>query len=97
MGSRKQNFYNQLVRRYGFEDVAEKVQDLYLEGRKDEASAALTDELIDTVALVGPLGHVRERIAAYREAGVGTLGIAPMAFTRDERMEQLRLIAEAAG
>jgi F420-dependent oxidoreductase-like protein len=96
MGSRKQNFYNQLVRRYGFEDVAQTVQDLYLEGKKDEASAALTDELIDTVALVGPLGHIRERIAAYREAGVGTLGITPMAFTRDDRIEQLRLSAEAA-
>ncbi len=96
MGSRKQNFYNALVRRYGFDDVAQTVQDLYLEGRKDEAAAALTDELIDTVAIVGPLEHCKERIAAYREAGVGTLGITPMAFTKDDRIQQLRLIAEAA-
>src|SRR5689334_305835 len=52
MGSRKQNFYNALVRRYGFEEAAENVQNLYLEGRKEEAAAALPGELIDTVALV---------------------------------------------
>ena len=77
MGSRKQNFYNALVQRYGFEDAAREVQDLYLEGRKDEAAAALPGELIDTVALVGPADLVRERLAVYREAGVGTLMISP--------------------
>ncbi len=94
MGSRKQNFYNQLVRRYGFEDAAQEVQDLYLEGKKDEACAALPDELIDMVSIHGPAEHVRERIAAFREAGVGTLGVSPVAFTREERINQLRLIAE---
>ena len=54
MGSRKQNFYNEIVRRYGFEDAARKVQDLYLEGHKEEAAAALPDELIDAVSLCGP-------------------------------------------
>lgn len=96
MGSRKQNFYNQLVRRYGFEDAAQEVQDLYLDGKKDEAMAALPDELIDMVSICGPAEHVRERIAAYREAGVGTLGVSPVAFTREERITQLRLIAELA-
>jgi F420-dependent oxidoreductase-like protein len=96
MGSRKQNFYNQLVRRYGFEDAAQEVQDLYLDGKKDEAMAALPDELIDMVSICGPADHVRERIAAYREAGVGTLGVSPVAFTREERITQLRLIAELA-
>src|SRR3954467_1586167 len=66
MGSRKQNFYNALVQRYGFEDAAREVQELYLEGRKDEAAAALPGELIDTVSLVGPADRVRERIAVYR-------------------------------
>ncbi len=94
MGSRKQNFYNQLVRRYGFEDAAQEVQDLYLEGKKDEACAALPDELIDMVSIHGPAEHVRERLAAFREAGVGTLGVSPVAFTREERINQLRLIAE---
>src|SRR5689334_24115933 len=77
MGSRKQNFYNALVQRYGFEDAAREVQDLYLEGKKDEAAAALPGELIDTVSLCGPAEVVRERIGIYRDAGVGTLMIAP--------------------
>src|SRR6478752_1267615 len=97
MGSREQNFYNQLVQRYGFEDAAREVQDLYLEGKREEAMAALPDELIDMVALAGPPDHVRERLAVYRDAGVGTLGITPMAWDREGRLEQLRLIAELAG
>jgi F420-dependent oxidoreductase-like protein len=96
MGSRKQNFYNQLVQRYGFEDAAKEVQDLYLEGKKDEAAAALPTDLIDRIAIVGPKDVCRERIAAYRDAGVGTLGVTPFAFTKDARLEQLRLIADLA-
>jgi alkanesulfonate monooxygenase SsuD/methylene tetrahydromethanopterin reductase-like flavin-dependent oxidoreductase (luciferase family) len=94
MGSRDKNFYNQLVQRYGFEDDARRIQDLYLEGKRDEAMAAIPDELIDTVALCGTRDHVRERIAAFRDAGVGTLGVTPLAFTKDDRLEQLRLVAE---
>ena len=97
MGSRKQNFYNALASRYGFEDAARKVQDLYLEGRRDEAAAAVPDELVDTVTLCGPADRVRERLAVYRDAGVGTLGITPMAWSKEERVEQLRLVAELAG
>jgi F420-dependent oxidoreductase-like protein len=96
MGSRKQNFYNNLVCRYGFENEAKVIQDLYLEGKREEAMAAIPDELIDTVSLCGPLEVVRERIAVYRDAGVGTLGITPVAFTKDDRLEQLRLVAELA-
>jgi F420-dependent oxidoreductase-like protein len=96
MGSRDKNFYNNLVQRYGFEAAAKEVQDLYLDGKRDEAMAALPDELIDLVSLAGPKDVVRERLAVFRDAGVGTLGITPMAFTKDERLEQLRLIAELA-
>jgi F420-dependent oxidoreductase-like protein len=96
MGSRERNFYNALVRRYGFDDAAREVQDLYLEGRKDEAAAALPPELIDQLTLCGPRDVVRDRLRAYRESGVGTLLVTPMAFGRDERVEQLRLIAELA-
>ncbi len=96
MGSREQNFYNQLVQRYGFEDAARQVQDLYLDGKKDEAAAALPDELIDLITLCGPKDHVRDRLAAFRDAGVGTLTITPMAFTGPERIEQLRAVAELA-
>jgi F420-dependent oxidoreductase-like protein len=96
MGSRKQNFYNNLVQRYGFEDAAKHIQDLYLDGKKEEAGAALPDELIDMVSLCGPRDVVRDRLAAYREAGVGTLMITPMAWTADDRVAQLRAIAELA-
>src|ERR1700742_3065732 len=97
MGSRKQNFYNNLVQRYGFEDAARTVQDLYLEGKKEEAAAALPDELVDMVSLCGPPDVVRDRIAAFRDAGVGTLMVMPMAFTREDRITQLRAVAELAG
>jgi hypothetical protein len=96
MGSRKQNFYNQLVGRYGFEAEAKIVQDLYLEGKREEAMAAIPDKLIDVVSLCGPPEVVRERLAVYRDAGVGTLGVTPIAFTAAERLDQLRLVAELA-
>ena len=96
MGSRKQNFYNNLVQRYGFEAEAKTVQDLYLEGKREEAMAAIPDRLIDTVSLCGPPDVVRERLAVYRDAGVGTLGVTPIAFTAEDRLTQLRLVAELA-
>jgi F420-dependent oxidoreductase-like protein len=96
MGSREQNFYNQLVKRYGFEQEAEEIQDLYLGGKKAEAGAAIPGELIDQVSLCGPRERVRDRIAAFRDAGVGTLMITPMAFTVEDRIEQLRAVAELA-
>jgi hypothetical protein len=96
MGSRKQNFYNSLVQRYGFEDAAREVQDLYLEGKKNEAMAALPGELLDKVSLTGPPDVVRERLAIFRDAGVGTLMVSPMAWSLDDRREQLRKVAELA-
>jgi F420-dependent oxidoreductase-like protein len=97
MGSRAQNFYNQLVQRYGFEQAAREVQDLYLEGRTDEAAAALPAALIDLVSLCGPPAVVRDRLAAFRDAGVGTLAMIPMAFDREDRIAQLRAVAQLAG
>jgi F420-dependent oxidoreductase-like protein len=97
MGSRKQNFYNALVRRYGFEDAAQRVQDLYLEGHKEEAAAALPGELIDAVSLCGPADVVRERLAMFRDAGVGTLMVSPMSWSFEDRRRQLRLVADLAG
>jgi hypothetical protein len=97
MGSRERNFYNQIVQRYGFEDAAREVQDLYLDGKREEAMATLPDELIDLVSLCGPADRVRDRLAVYRDAGVGTLGVLPMAWDKAGRLEQLRLVAELAG
>jgi F420-dependent oxidoreductase-like protein len=96
MGSRKQNFYNHLVKRYGFEEAAQEIQDLYLEGKKDEAAEAIPAALIDQVSLCGPRDVVADRLGAFREAGVGTLMVTPMAFKSDERVQQLRAVAELA-
>ena len=96
MGSRDKNFYNALVRRYGFEDAAQEVQDLYLDGKKDEAAAALPAELIDRVSLCGPKERVAERLAVYRDAGVGTLVCSPMAFDVEGRTRMIRELAEIA-
>ena len=97
MGSRERNFYNELVRRYGFDRAADEIQDLYLAGKKEEAGRAVPNDLIDLVSLCGPRDFVRRRLAAYREAGVGTLMITPMAFTAEDRIAQLRAVAELAG
>jgi hypothetical protein len=78
MGARGRNFYNSLVRRYGFEAEAATVQDLYLDGKKEEAAAALPAELLEKTSLVGPEGYVKERIAAFREAGVTVLNVIPV-------------------
>jgi F420-dependent oxidoreductase-like protein len=94
MGSRKQNFYNQAVQRLGFEDAAREVQDLYLDGKKDEAAAALPGELIDKVSLCGPAERIRDRLQAYRDAGVGTMIVTPMSFVPEERVRMVRTLAE---
>ncbi len=96
MGSRRQNFYNQLVQRYGFEAAAREIQDLYLGGEKGRAGRAIPDELIDSICLCGPPDVVRGRIQAFRDAGVGTLMLSPMAFTADALVGQLRALAELA-
>jgi hypothetical protein len=97
MGSREKNFYNQLVRSYGFEDAAREVQDRYLSGKPSEAMAALPAELIDAVTLCGPADRVRDRLEAFRAAGVGTLILSPMAWTLEDRVAQLRAVADLAG
>jgi F420-dependent oxidoreductase-like protein len=94
MGSRKQNFYNALVRRYGFEDAAEEVQELYLGGKKEEAAAALPAELIDMTTLCGPKERIKERLDVYREAGVGTLITSPVSLDPDDRTRMIRELAE---
>jgi F420-dependent oxidoreductase-like protein len=96
MGSREQNFYNKLAQRYGFEAAAKEVQDLYLEGKQAEACAAIPDELVDMVSLCGPADVVRERMAVFRDAGVGSLLITPMAFSVEDRLAQVRAAAELA-
>ena len=78
MGAKGHNFYHNVATRYGFGDVADRIQDLYLAGHKAEAIAAVPDELVRNVSLIGPRGYVKERIAAFAEAGVTTLLATPV-------------------
>ena len=94
MGSREQNFYNKVVSSYGFESAAREVQDLYLDGKRAAAMEALPDELIDMTCIAGPKDRARERLRSYRDAGVETLIVSPMAFDVEERQRQLQLVAE---
>ena len=73
MGARGANFYNALVRRYGYEADADRIQALYLDGKQREAIASVPDALIDEIALVGPPERIRDRLDAWREAGVTTM------------------------
>jgi F420-dependent oxidoreductase-like protein len=75
MGAKGKNFYYDLACRYGFDEAADRVQEFYLQGRKDEAAAAIPDELVDAVALCGPKGRIAERLAAWRASPVTTLNI----------------------
>ncbi|HVE93804.1 MAG TPA: LLM class F420-dependent oxidoreductase [Acidimicrobiales bacterium] len=90
MGARGQNFYNKLACRYGFEKEAALIQDLYLDGKKDEAAKAVPVELLESMTLVGPAGYVKERIDAFRESGVTTLNVTPMGPTATNTIEQIR-------
>jgi F420-dependent oxidoreductase-like protein len=73
MGARGRNFYNDLACRYGYDGAAKEIQDLYLDGKKQEAAAAVPDELVDEVALCGPRGRIAERVELWKESPVTTL------------------------
>ena len=90
MGARERNFYFNLACRYGFEAEANRIQDLYLEGRKEEAAALVPAALLERTSLIGPAGHVKERVAAYREAGVTILNVNPIGADPIADLEQLR-------
>lgn len=78
MGAKDKNFYNELAVRYGFEKEAETIQDLYLAGKKREAEAAVPSEFLELTTLCGPLGYVKERVDAFRAAGVTHLQVHPI-------------------
>jgi len=83
MGAKGHNFYNDLVCRYGFEKEAAEIQDLYLDGHKDEAAAKVPDELLEATTLCGPAGYVKERLVNYAESGVTHLNVAAPIPSRD--------------
>jgi F420-dependent oxidoreductase-like protein len=78
MGAKGKNFYNELAVRYGFEEAAEVIQNLYIAGKKQEAESAVPEEFLRLVTLCGPRGFVAERVAAFKEAGVTHLQIRPV-------------------
>jgi F420-dependent oxidoreductase-like protein len=90
MGARGRNFYNQLARRYGFEKEAELIQDLYLDGKKDEAAAAVPAEFLEAMTICGPAGYVKERLAAFEESGVTMLTVTPIGPDPARVVEQLK-------
>jgi Luciferase-like monooxygenase len=73
MGARDKNFYFNLACRYGYEEAAQKIQDLYLAGKKMEAVLAVPDQLVDEVALCGPRERIAERLSIWRESGITTM------------------------
>jgi F420-dependent oxidoreductase-like protein len=91
MGARGQNFYNALAVRYGYEEAARTIQDLYLDGKKREAVAAVPDELVDEIALVGPRERIADRLAVWRECGVTTL------LCQTDQREAVEVMAELVG
>jgi F420-dependent oxidoreductase-like protein len=95
MGSRKQNFYNQLATRMGYGDAAHQVQELYLSKRQGEAAAAIPMEFIDRTSLLGPVGRVAERMRAYAEAGVTTLATVLFVGDAEDGVRALGQIKEA--
>ena len=97
MGSRDTNFYVDLTHRFGFGEVADEVQSLYLDGKREEAYAAIPDELADATSLVGPEDEVRQRIEAYERIGVDRLIVSPIQPDPAERTHTLERLAEIAG
>jgi alkanesulfonate monooxygenase SsuD/methylene tetrahydromethanopterin reductase-like flavin-dependent oxidoreductase (luciferase family) len=83
--------------RYGFEDAANRIQDAYLDGRKDEAAALVPAELLAGTSLIGSEGHVAERLAAMRESGVTTLNVTPLAQTHEQRVRLIERVRDLAG
>jgi F420-dependent oxidoreductase-like protein len=90
MGARGKNFYNELCRRYGYEAAAQEIQDLYLDGHKREAAAAVPDAFVDEVALVGSKERIADRLTAWRESGATTLLVST------PQAEAIRVLAELA-
>jgi F420-dependent oxidoreductase-like protein len=97
MGAKGKNFYNDLARRYGYEKEAERIQELYLDGKKDEAAALVPFELLEKMSLIGSEGFVRDRVAAMKESGVTTINVSPFGRTHEERVRLIETIKEIAG
>ncbi|WP_292975272.1 LLM class F420-dependent oxidoreductase [Mycobacterium sp.] len=92
MGAKGKNFYRTLATRYGYGPQADRIQELYLAGDKEAAAKAVPDELVRDVSLIGSPEFVKERIAAFREVGVTTLNVVPVAETAAERVKLIETL-----
>jgi alkanesulfonate monooxygenase SsuD/methylene tetrahydromethanopterin reductase-like flavin-dependent oxidoreductase (luciferase family) len=92
MGAKGKNFYHTLATRYGYSPQADRIQELYLAGDKAGAAKVVPDELVRDVSLIGTPSFVKERVAAYREAGVTTLNVTPVAGTAAERVKLIEML-----
>jgi F420-dependent oxidoreductase-like protein len=90
MGAKGRNFYNALACRYGYEKEAAEIQDLYLSGKKQEAAALVPDELLEATSLCGPEGYIKERLAAFAEAGVTHVNVTPVGGDPVAMIEKVR-------
>ncbi len=97
MGSKKTNFYADLTRRFGFAEVADEVQSLYLDGKREEAYAAIPDELVDATAMIGTEDEVAERVKRFSDAGVDRMIVSPMHGNHDENVRCLEKLAGMVG
>jgi F420-dependent oxidoreductase-like protein len=98
MGARSKNFYNDTFSKYGYEQDAKTIQDLYLGGKKDAAEAAIPQSYLDATSLIGPEGFVRDRLAALKASGVNALNVGFVGRSRHERVgycEKLRNLVDA--
>ena len=97
MGSKKTNFYADLTRRFGFAEVADEVQSLYLDGKREEAYNAIPDELVDATAMIGTEDEVAERVKRFADAGVDRMIVSPMHGNLDENVRCLEKLAGMVG
>jgi F420-dependent oxidoreductase-like protein len=97
MGSRKTNFYVDLTHRFGFGEVADEVQGLYLDGKRDEAYNAIPDELVAATSLIGSEDEVAEKIKSFEKAGVDRLICSPVHFDKDQRLHTIERLAALVG
>jgi alkanesulfonate monooxygenase SsuD/methylene tetrahydromethanopterin reductase-like flavin-dependent oxidoreductase (luciferase family) len=97
MGSRKTNFYVDLAHRFGFGEVADEVQSLYLDGKRDEAYAAIPDEIVDVVALVGTEAEVADRLDVFTRAGIDRLIVSPFHAGVDQARHTIERLAALTG
>lgn len=97
MGAKGKNFYNTLFTRYGYAAEAEAIQTSYLRGDKAQAAAAVPDDFVRSIALIGSVEHVQARLSAYRAAGVTCLVAEPLARTHAERVDHVARLKELAG